>query len=181
MAEKSEETSTRGKGRPTPKRAAREAANRKPLVGDRSKEALAAERQAAAARRAEYRAGQLSGDEKYLGPRDKGPQRRFVRDYVDVRFSPAELLFPAVLIALVLEFVKSTVVSVAVLGTLWSLLIMIVLNSVILWRGLKKVLAAKFGESRIERGLANYAIMRSLQMRFMRLPRPVVKRGQDLG
>ena len=41
----------------------------------------------------------------------------------------------------------------------------------------KKLATAKFGD-RTEKGLRWYAAMRTVQMRFMRLPKPQVKRGQ---
>jgi hypothetical protein len=37
---------------------------------------------------------------------------------------------------------------------------------------------AKFGASKVERGLRWYAAMRALQLRMIRLPKPQVKRGQ---
>ena len=36
----------------------------------------------------------------------------------------------------------------------------------------------KFGEGKVEKGLGWYAAMRTVQMRFLRLPKPQVKRGQ---
>ena len=43
-----------------------------------------------------------TGDERYLPARDKGPVRRFIRDYVDSRFSFIELLIPLMLVVLIL-------------------------------------------------------------------------------
>ncbi|HBR88729.1 MAG TPA: DUF3043 domain-containing protein, partial [Microbacterium sp.] len=37
---------------------------------------------------------------------------------------------------------------------------------------------AKFGEDRLEKGLGWYGAMRIVQMRFLRLPKPQVTRGQ---
>jgi hypothetical protein len=46
----------------------------------------------------------------------------------------------------------------------------------ILSRQLRKRLAAKFGD--VERGVIWYGSMRSLQFRKLRLPKPLVKRGE---
>ena len=39
-----------------------------------------------------------TGDERYLPARDKGPVRRFIRDYVDSRFSFIELMIPLLMV-----------------------------------------------------------------------------------
>ena len=36
----------------------------------------------------------------------------------------------------------------------------------------------RFGADRMEKGLGWYAAMRTIQMRFLRLPKPQVKRGR---
>jgi hypothetical protein len=41
----------------------------------------------------------------------------------------------------------------------------------------KKAARAKWGD-KTERGLGWYAAMRTIQMRFLRLPKPKVKRGE---
>jgi len=76
MSENSNENAkSGGKGHPTPSRKEREAANRRPLVGDRSKEGRKAANAAASAKRHEARLGLLAGEERFLGPRDRGPQK----------------------------------------------------------------------------------------------------------
>jgi hypothetical protein len=45
-----------------------------------------------------------TGDERYYLARDKGPVRRFIRDFVDSRFSFLELMIPAMLVVLVLGY-----------------------------------------------------------------------------
>ena len=61
---------------------------------------------------------------------------------------------------------------------LWCFIIVAVLDMILLGARVKRKAAAKFGKERLEKGLGWYAGMRSLQMRFMRLPKPQVKRGQ---
>ena len=171
---------TNGKGRPTPSRKEREAANLRPIVpGKLSPEAKKAERARLNADRMKAREGMMRGDERYLGPRDKGPQRRLARDVVDSRrFTIGELLFPGVLLSLVFETIKSPLVSIAVAFTLYALLLLMVLDVFLLTRKAKKLITAKYGT--VERGISWYIAMRALQLRVMRLPKPVVKRGSDI-
>ena len=62
---------------------------------------------------------------------------------------------------------------------LWGLMLVIGLNAWWLSRVATKAITAKFGSA--ERGIKSYVIMRSLQMRPMRLPKPQVKRGAKIG
>src|SRR5699024_7072324 len=98
---------TEGKGRPTPKRRDQEAANRRPLISDDRKVSKQQHKQAVAEERARMRRALDTGEEKYLPARDKGPQRRYVRDYVDARWGLGEWLIIGVLVFLGLSFVPS--------------------------------------------------------------------------
>ena len=41
-----------------------------------------------------------AGDPKYLPARDKGPQKKYVRDYVDARWSLGEVLLPMLVLVI---------------------------------------------------------------------------------
>ncbi|MEO0027517.1 MAG: hypothetical protein RLZZ258_802 [Actinomycetota bacterium] len=168
------------KGRPTPSRKQQEAANVKPLVGAKSKEAKQAAKAALIAERRKAREGMANGDERYMLARDRGPQRKFVRDYVDARFTIGELLMPALFVVILLSAIDDKAVQVALLGVMWTLFLGVFINAYFLGRGATKALAAKYGESKVEKGLRWYAGMRSVQMRALRLPKPQVKRGNKL-
>lgn len=171
------ETPAVGKGRATPSRAAQEAARRRPLVAN-TKEAKAAARAELNERRARAQAGMAAGEDKYLPPRDKGPQRRWVRDYVDAGWHPAEFVMGIMVLVIIASlFPNATVISYAYLVMLVYLALSIG-GMILLSMRVKKKAAAKFGKERLERGLGWYVAMRALQMRFMRLPKPQVKRGQ---
>ena len=47
---------------------------------------------------------QDTGDERYLPSRDRGPVRRFIRDFVDSRFSFIELMVPLLVVSMVLGY-----------------------------------------------------------------------------
>ena len=60
----------------------------------------------------------------------------------------------------------------------YGLLFAAALDGFLMWRRLKQKLVAKFGEEKVGRGLAMYAVMRGFQIRRSRMPRPLVSRGQ---
>jgi len=167
-----------GKGVPTPKRKAQEAARRRPLVPEDRKASKAAERQAVQDQRLKMRQALDSGDERHLPFRDKGPQKRFTRDYVDARFSLGEYLMFGALVFVIISLLvpASSDQMIYVLGGFWVMFLAVFVDVFILSRQLRKRLAEKFGE--VERGTVWYGSMRSLQFRKLRLPKPQVKRGQ---
>jgi hypothetical protein len=178
---------TRGKGRPTPTRREAEARNKRPLIGasplrpGASKEERKAAREA---RRAAYRADQaktreamLTGDDRHLPPRDKGPARRFARDYVDARLNIGEYLLPTVLAVLVVGLFPSPLIKMITFVTLYGLVIVVAVDCLLLRRRVQRRATAKFGAEKA-RGVGTYAMMRALQLRRTRLPRTLVKRGE---
>jgi hypothetical protein len=169
-----------GKGRPTPSRREAEAAARARAKVPRTRKEIAkAQRASRMESSQKVRAAMKSGDERYFMPRDQGPVRRFIRDYVDSRFSFIELMVPLLLVSIVLGY--SGVPRLQSMSTLitMGMFLLIVLDMLVLRRRLKKELARRFpGEP--TKGTTYYAVMRSLQMKFMRLPKAQVKIGQEL-
>jgi len=175
-----EATKADGKGRPTPSRKEAEAAAKARAKAPRTrKEQMAAQRLAKSESSAKVRAGMKSGDERYLLPRDKGPVRRFIRDYVDSRLSFVELLIPLLIVTMILGYSGSetmrSIGNTILLGTV----LLVVVDMITLRMRLRRQLAERFpGEP--TKGLTYYAITRALQMKFMRLPKARVKIGQKL-
>lgn len=165
-----------GKGAPTPKRRAQEAARRRPLVPNDRKEAKEANRAAQQAERLRMREALNTGEERYLPFRDKGPQRRFVRDFVDARWNLGEFLMIAALVFVLLSFIQTTTVQASVMLGFWVIILAVIVDCVLLRRKLKKRVTAKFGEP--NPGDLWYGVTRALQLRRLRLPKPLVKRGQ---
>lgn len=166
------------KGRPTPKRS--EAQSQRRSVANTSmtrKEAAKRQREERRAALEKQRQALAGGDERYLPARDKGPVRRFARDFIDSRFNIAEFFLPMAVIILVLSMVQVPALqNIALL--LWLIVIvLIVLDSIATGVRLKKRLAERFPDDN-KRGAVAYALMRSLQMRRLRLPKPQVKRGE---
>ena len=164
-----------GKGRATPTRAEREAVRRRPLVAD-TKEAKQRARAELAAKRDQARAGMAKGDERYLPPRDKGPQRKFIRDYVDGGWHLAEFVMPAMIVVILLTFINVPVIQYYSFIALWGFILLVILDMVLTgWRA-KRAIRAKFGADKLERGTAWYAAMRGIYIRRLRTPKPQVKR-----
>ena len=164
-----------GKGRPTPKRRDAEARRRRPVIAAPSTRAAA--REQARQRRMDLRAAMDRGDESGMPARDRGPVRRFARDYVDSRRTIAEYFLPiGVVLYLPLLFSRSAAGGIASLA-LMVLLVMLVAELVRLGVGLSRALRARFDDSE-RRGAVAYGLTRACQVRKWRLPRPKVKVGQ---
>ncbi|GAA1932574.1 hypothetical protein GCM10009775_25750 [Microbacterium aoyamense] len=165
-----------GKGRATPSRAEQEAARKRPLVPD-TKEAKARARADLNAQREKARIGMAAGEDKYLPARDKGPQRKFVRDFVDSGWHLGEAVMPAMVVVIVATFIPVLGIQYWSFVALWIFIFFVIGDMIITSIRVKRATKAKWGD-KVEKGLGWYAAMRSIQMRFLRLPKPQVKRGQ---
>ena len=168
---------TTGKGRATPNRKEQEAARKRPLVPDDRKAAAKASKAELAARRERARVGMERGEERYLPVRDRGAQKRFVRDYVDARWSVGEVLLPLMVLVILTYFVPNEFVAIYALAAVWAVILLVVIDCLILGRTLRRKLGEKFGADKVEK-VTWYAAMRAVQLRALRLPKPQVKRGQ---
>lgn len=171
------------KGRPTRTRKEAEAARRRPLVVDDRKEARRRDRERASKQRMESQQALMTGDESKMPYQHRGPERRFVRDVVDSRHNVAEYFFPIalvfMLVALVLPLIRpdlTAVLSTGMIVVLWGGIGISVIDSLFLRKRLRARLTERFGE--VERGLVGYGIMRAIQIRRFRLPRPQLKHGE---
>ncbi len=169
--------STTGKGHATPTRKEKEAARKQPLVSGDRREARRRARTQAQLQREKARVGMAAGDEKFLPMRDRGPQKRYVRDYVDARFNVGEVMIPLMLIVIILTFIPSPDVQSIGIVSLWAFFIVAIGDAIVLGLVVSRKLKDKFGADRVEK-VRWYAAMRALQLRMMRLPKPQVKRGK---
>jgi hypothetical protein len=166
-----------GKGQPTPSRRVQEAANKRPLVPDDRKLAAKQARAKSAEARERARLGMAAGDDKYLPLRERGPQKRFARDYIDARFNVGEFMIPVMFLVILLTFFPDPMIQTYGILALWAFFLVAIVDCVILGFILTKKVEAKFGSDRAEK-VRWYAAMRALQLRVMRLPKPQVKRGE---
>ena len=173
-------TESQGKGRPTPKRKVSEAkritSSLAPVVTkDQKRASKALARQSRVAQRAAY----LRGDESALPARDRGPARRYVRNFVDSRRSTGEYFLPIIFVVLILTLIPLPVVQIGAIALMYAVLILAVIDGFFLSRKIRKAVAVKFpGTS--TKGLGMYAWLRSTQMRRLRAPHPQVKVGDSI-
>ena len=172
-----------GKGRPTPKRKEAQAQKLRPLVPKDSKE----QRKRAKARirereNIEYEA-MRTGDLQHMPKAERLPWRVYTRDYIDARFNIGEFFIPVALVILVASVILTAVypnpvVTLILMTVLYVYLFAIVIDVVVMWRKLKKLLIAKYGEQSVAKGLrtGSYAWSRAIQLRRWRLPKPRYKK-----
>lgn len=170
------------KGRPTPTRREAEAANKaRAKVPRTRKEMNAAKKVARADSSAKMRQAMKTGDDRYLPARDQGPTRRFIRDYVDSSFLILELMLPAMLVFLIFGYSGNRTLATYANLALPAMLLVVLVEGVRLRLRLRKELARRFPDDpSAQRGATAYALMRGLQVRFLRMPKPQVKIGQAL-
>jgi len=177
MTESKSDKSAGNKGRPTPKRkdaiAARKVSSLAPAsTKEEKKRAKEASRAARIANRAAY----LRGDEAALPLRDKGPVKRYVRNYIDARRSIGEYFLPIIFVVLVLTLIPSPIFQIGSIIIMYSVLLISVIDGIFLGRKLKAAVLEKFPDAQVK-GIAMYGWLRSTQMRRMRTPKPQINRG----
>ena len=168
------------KGRPTPSRKEAEAlARARAKVPRTRKEQTAAQRAARSESSSQMRQAMRSGDERFLPARDKGPVRRFIRDFVDSRFSFVELMIPLLILTMVLGYSGNQRLAGIGNSVMFGTLLLVIVDILLMRFRLRRQLATRFPAESLK-GTTYYAVMRSLQMKFMRLPKAQVKIGQQL-
>jgi Protein of unknown function (DUF3043) len=172
-----------GKGRPTPSRKEAEAARKASLRKPRNRrEAAALRREKTRTERVKVQEAMKTGNDRYLPPADKGPVRRFARDYVDARYSLMEFALPVLLVVAfggILLTPRWPAIAPLVNLFFLFMILAIAIDWFVLTRGLKRKLRLKQPDADT-RGVSFYAVRRTMQMRRWRLPKPMVSRGAKL-
>ena len=165
---------------PTPKRKVAEAKNKKSLLAPaKTKEDRRAQKEALRRSRSDARAAFLRGDESALPARDRGPLKKFARNYVDARRNIGEIFLPLVVIIFILSLVKNQTVALVSIALMYAVIIAAIVDGVIVSRKLKSEVEKRFpGQS--AKGLGRYAWSRAILMRRTRTPRPQVNVGDKI-
>ncbi|MBK7723585.1 MAG: DUF3043 domain-containing protein [Austwickia sp.] len=165
------------KNRPTPTRREAEAARRQPLVPTDRKAAAKAAKLKEREARTKQRQAMMNGEEWALLPRDRGPQKAYIRDHVDGRWNIGEFVLPIMILGLPLTMIQNattvTMGIVLVYGAMLATMVDLAISSF----QLKKKYQGRFGGPPPKGTLWTVAA-RSIQMRRTRVPKPQVKRGQ---
>ena len=171
-----------GKGRPTPSRREAQAARKTTIrAKPGTKAGKKASRAAGRADRATRREGMLAGDPRFLPVRDQGPVRAFVRDFVDGRYTIAEYFIFMAVVVLLLGFINNPSIQQLVSVGFFLMATLIVVDTAILIIQLNNRTKKAFPEKADRRGITLYALMRTLQYRRLRMPKPRVQRGRKKG
>ena len=162
------------KGRPTPKRkeaeSKRKVSSLAPIVTkDQKRASKALAREDRVAQRAAY----MRGDESALPARDRGPARRFVRNYVDSRRSTGEYFLPTIFVVLVFTLIQNPIIQIGAIVLMYAMLLFAVIDGIFLSRKIRTAVQEQFPGTETK-GLGMYAWLRSTQMRRLRAPHPQV-------
>lgn len=145
------------------------------------REAMKQVRERQRVERAEAAEGMRQGDERYLLARDRGPERKLVRDIIDARRTVGTWFFGGALIVLIGSTIRIPAVQLAS-NVLWALLaVAVIVDSVLIARKVKKLVKERFPKSSVRVGsLQLYGVMRGLTFRRMRVPKPQVELGDKI-
>lgn len=166
------------KGRPTPSRKDAEAARKSQLkIPKNPKDARKAARGRDRDERARKRAAMMAGDQRYLPARDQGPGRAFARDFVDSRFTIAEYFIFVAIGVLALGFIRSQAIQSSVSIFFFAFTALIAVDTVVLLVQLNRRAREAVPEAKDRKGMTLYALLRTIQIRRLRLPPPRVRRG----
>ena len=125
------------------------------------------------------RAAYLRGDESALPARDRGAEKKFVRNFVDSRRSIGEYFLPVIGFVLVLSLIPIGAFAVAGIIIMYSVLLYSIVDGFFLSLKIKSEVTTRFPD-KSTKGLGLYGWLRSTQMRRMRAPKPQVKAGDKL-
>lgn len=168
------------KGRPTPKRKEAEKERvLKRLAPAATKEAKKLQKKQSRIARGAQREAYMRGEESALPPRDRGPIRKFVRDYVDARRSIGEFFLPVIVLVLFMTIVPVIQVQLAAIILMYSILGLSFIDGFYLSRKIKREVAKRFPGENLK-GVGMYGWLRSTQIRRLRAPLPRVTRGTKL-
>jgi len=168
-----------GKGRPTPKRKEREAANKRPFIVDPKADRKVRQTQVRE-RRAKEQQALLTGDERHMPAEHRGADRKLIRTYIDARTGLGEFLLPIAVVFVVASMFFNNNPNVGGLIVLAFYVFVLVTVGETIWaqRQLRALLLDKIGTSGLRRGWRLYATARMFNIRRLRVPRPVIKRGE---
>jgi hypothetical protein len=171
---------TAPKDRPTPKRSEAQSNRRQPYQAPADRKVAAKQaRQRDRTDRAKQQEALQRGEEWAFPPKDRGPVRALARDVVDSRRGVGEYYMIIVVLLIVLLVLPGTSTKVIADVVVVVLLVAIVIEGYFVGTRVKK-LAAERLPGKSTRGVMAYTIMRGIQMRRLRTPKPRVQRGEKI-
>jgi cobalamin biosynthesis Mg chelatase CobN len=173
-----------GKGRPTPKRSEANKGRYQSITGSRSSSRSSSSSGSSGSssssgsrtdRSRRYEA-MKRGEDWALNARDKGPEKKLVRNYIDSKRRISEYYMYALIVLLVALFARNKTISDYISPLVIVLIVLVVIDGLMIRNGIRKLIAARLPGSST-RGLTIYGLMRALQIRRFRVPSPQVNPG----
>lgn len=167
---------TPSKGKATPKRAQ---AQRTRQV--RKNLSPREERELRRKERSEAYEGMKAGEERYLLPRDKGPERALVRNIVDSRRNVGPYFFGSMFVLLFLLYLPDARIQLAANIFWFAMALALVVDSIVITRKIKKLVNERYPKSDQKMSsLYFYGITRAISFRKLRIPKTRVNIGDPI-
>lgn len=171
-----------GKGRPTPKRS--EAQGRRqgppPPPPTTRKQAYKRMRETRATTRGSTREAAARGDDSALPARDRGPERRLVRDVVDTRRNVGSIFLVVAVLALVSTILRNSAISAYSTLALLVFFLILIADSAALGRRITRALTDRMPDHREKtRSLVWYGLSRATMVRRWRFPKARLRVGEQ--
>jgi hypothetical protein len=132
-------------------------------------------------RRSTVREGIKGGDERFLGARDRGPERRLVRDIIDSRRNAGTLFLLSAVVYFVGLIVPSVQVKAAITALWLTVLILLIVDSTVIGLRIRKLMRERLPDSPQKlSSLIFYGASRATMIRRWRSPKPVVEVGDKI-
>lgn len=126
----------------------------------------------------------MRGEEEYLLERDRGPVRRFIRDYVDSRRFLMNLFLPLTLIVVIIMIVGLRYPAISNLTSIVMMVVFLIMVGEGFWlsRKLNKVINERFPDNPHSKwSVGMYAFTRATMIRRLRTPAPQKQIGDKVG
>jgi hypothetical protein len=168
------------KGAPTPKRSEAQSTRRQPYQAPADRKVAARDaRQRDRVERQRKAQALQRGEDWALPAKDRGPVRALARNYVDARHGVGEYYMVSIVLLIVLLVIPSE--SAKFISEFVVLALLLVLAGEAFWVGSRvERLARQRYPGQSTRGLKMYVALRGITMRRMRVPKPVVNRGDKV-
>jgi hypothetical protein len=171
---------TAPKGAPTPKRSDAQANRRQPYQAPADRKTASRQgRERDRADRARRQQAFQRGEQWALPRKDQGPVRALARDIVDARRGLGEYYMVMVVVLVVLLVVPGSTTKVVFDVAVLAVVILMIAEGWLVARKVRRLAAERLpGQS--TQGLTMYTIMRGIQLRRLRVPKPRVSRGEKV-
>ena len=119
------------------------------------------------------------GEDWALNPRDRGPERKLVRDFIDSKRRVSEYYMYALIVLLLALFTRNKALNTYISPLVVVLIVVVALDGLLIRRSIQRLISQRLPGSST-RGLTIYGLMRALQIRRFRVPAPQVRPGDKI-